>query len=71
MRRLFAAAVAAAALVVVPGTAQASHYGLCGGVVDIQCTGRVCPTDCWTYDCLVWVDLLHNSNTAQCVRERG
>ncbi len=67
MRRLLAAATLAAAAVA-PASAQATHYSReCGGVLDIQCSGWVCPTDCWTRDCLVWIDPLHNSQTALCV----
>lgn len=71
MRRILAAATLVAAAFA-PATAQAGHYWRdCGGVVDIECSGRVCPTDCWTRDCLVWIDPLHNSNTAQCVGPVG
>jgi hypothetical protein len=65
MRRLLATAAIAAA-VFVPATAHADSRS-CGGVVDIDCSGYVCPTDCWQRDCLVWVDVFHNANTAQCV----
>jgi hypothetical protein len=67
MRRLLAATAIAAAFAA-PATASAAQYWReCGGTVDRQCRGTVCPTDCWTRDCLVWVDVLLNSNTAQCV----
>ncbi|HWL38510.1 MAG TPA: hypothetical protein VNQ77_20145 [Frankiaceae bacterium] len=68
MRRLLAATMITAAFAVPTAAAHADHYWRdCGGVVDLECSGRVCPTDCWTRDCLVWVDLFHDSNTAQCV----
>ena len=65
MRRLLAVAATAAALAAVPTAAHAART--CGGAVDYQCTGTVCPTDCWQRSCLVWIDPLHNPNTAQCV----
>jgi hypothetical protein len=68
MRRLLAVTVTAAALLAPASANAAQYYRECGGVLDIECSGRVCPTDCWTRDCLVWIDPLHNSNTAQCVR---
>lgn len=68
MRRLLATALSAAAVLAVPATANATHYDrTCGGVLDIQCEGWVCPTDCWRRDCVVWIDPLHDPNTAQCV----
>ena len=71
MRRLLLAAVAAVA-VVTPTTAHADHYWRdCGGVVDYECYGFVCSTDCWFRDCLVWVDPLHDPFTAVCVRPVG
>jgi hypothetical protein len=67
MRRLLAATAIAAAFAA-PATAHAAEYWReCSSTVDLECSGRVCPTDCWTRDCLVWVDPFHNSNTAQCV----
>lgn len=67
MRRLLAAAVAAAAFAA-PTPASATHYTReCGGVLDIECRGRVCPMDCFVLDCLVWVDPLHSPFTAVCV----
>jgi hypothetical protein len=68
MRRLLAALATVAALA---SPAYAGHYPReCGGVLDVECSGRVCPfgTDCWTRDCLVWVDPLHDDTLAQCVR---
>lgn len=67
MRRLLAlAALTAAALA--PSTASAAaYYRTCGGAVDYQCSGRTCPTDCFTGDCLVWADPLHNSQLALCI----
>lgn len=67
MRRLLAAA-ATVALFAIPATAHAAYSRECGGVVDIECRGRVCPTDCWDRDCLLWVDVQHKPNTAQCVQ---
>ena len=66
MRRLFAVAAVAAALVV-PASAHAYSRG-CGGMVDMQCSGWVCPTDCWQRDCYVWIDLQHDAQTAQCLK---
>lgn len=71
MRRLLAATMIAAAFAA-PTAANADHYWRdCGGVVDTECSGRVCPTDCWTRDCLVWIDVFHDSNTAQCLGGSG
>lgn len=68
MRRLLAA-VAVAGAVLTPTAASADHYWrTCGGVLDYECSGRVCPTDCWTRDCLIWIDPLHDDSLAQCVR---
>lgn len=64
MRRLLATVLAAAAVSLVPAPAQAVT---CGGVVDIDCTGTTCPTDCFTGDCLVWVNALRNPMTALCI----
>lgn len=64
MRRTLAATLAAAAVSLVP---QPAHAVTCGGVVDIQCTGTTCPTDCFTGDCLVWVNALRNPMTALCI----
>jgi hypothetical protein len=68
MRRLFATVAAAAALVVAPASAHAVEYSRpCGGIVDTECHGWVCPTDCWQRDCFLWIDVQHNSMTAVCV----
>lgn len=68
MRRLLAATAIAAAFAAPVTPAHADHYWRdCGGNVDTECRGRVCPTDCWTRDCLVWVDVFHDSQTALCV----
>ena len=66
MRRLLAVAAVAAAFVA-PSTAHAGYPRECGGILDIECHGTVCPMDCFPRECLVWVDVLHNANTAQCV----
>lgn len=68
MRRLLAVAALAAAFVS-PSAAQAAvEFGRdCGGVLDLQCHGRVCHMDCFAYDCLVWLDPLHDPFTAVCV----
>lgn len=66
MRRLLAAvALAGAALAPVP--AHAAYSRTCGGILDTECHGTVCPMDCFPRDCLVWIDLLHSPFTAQCV----
>ena len=71
MRRVLATLAIAGLATVAPTTAQAAEYTRdCGGMVDMECRGRVCPSDCWEYDCVVWLDLLHNSMTAQCVQPR-
>lgn len=69
MRRLLAA-VAVAGVALAPAVpASASHYSRsCGGVLDYECEGWVCPSDCWYRDCLVWIDPFHNPLVAQCVR---
>lgn len=70
MRRLMAAAIAAAALVAVPTSANADHVQYsreCGGILDTECNGWVCPTDCWHYDCIVWIDPLHDETLARCI----
>ena len=63
MRRLLAVAAVAAAL----AAPAHAYYRECGGMVDMECRGRVCPTDCWDRDCFVWIDVRHDSNTAQCI----
>jgi hypothetical protein len=68
MRRLLAVAATAAALAA-PLTPIAASAAECGGVLDYECTGWVCPTDCWYRECLVWVDPLHDEVLAQCVRD--
>lgn len=66
--RLLLAATAVAAAFAVPTAAHATHYTrACGGVLDVECRGRTCPMDCFTNDCLVWVDPLHSPFTAVCV----
>ena len=66
MRRLLAVAAIAASFAA-PMTAHASFYTRpCGGAVDTRCRGTVCPTDCWTNDCLVWLNPLHDSMLAVC-----
>lgn len=65
MRRLLAAA-AVAATVAMPASAFA-YDRTCGGLVDTECHGWVCPTDCWQVDCQVWVDALRNPMTALCL----
>jgi hypothetical protein len=64
MRRILAVALAAAAMSLVPATAQAAT---CGGLVDVNCYGTTCPTDCFSGDCTVWVNALKNPMTALCV----
>ena len=65
MRRLLALTLTAAALAT--PAAHAAYSRDCGGILDAQCNGRVCPTDCWTRACLLWVDPLHDDTLAQCV----
>jgi len=64
MRRIVAVALAAAAMSLVPAVAQADS---CGGLVDVNCYGTTCPTDCFSGDCTVWVNALKNPMTALCV----
>ena len=66
MRRLLAG-VALAAVSLAPAAPYAYASGSCGGHVDTNCTGWVCPTDCWQRSCDVWVDALKDPMTAQCV----
>jgi hypothetical protein len=68
MRRLIAVA-ASAVFLAVPVTAAHAYDRQCGGVVDTECSGWVCPTDCWQRDCWLWVDYGHNPMTAQCIRQ--
>ena len=65
MRRLLAAAAVAAAFAA--PTPALAYDRTCGGVLDIECHGTVCPMDCFPGDCLVWVDPLHSPFTAVCV----
>ncbi len=65
MRRLLACAISAVAFAI-PANAHA-YPRECGGVVDYECHGWVCPTDCWQVECLVWIDVLHNPMTALCI----
>lgn len=67
MRKLLVLAATAAALAT-PAAMPAAQAYSCGGMVDMNCSGWVCPTDCWQRSCWIWVDLMHNSNTAQCVQ---
>ncbi|HEV2891096.1 MAG TPA: hypothetical protein VGX28_12045 [Frankiaceae bacterium] len=73
MRRLLAVAAVAAAFAApaVPATAAVEYDRTCGGVVDYECNGRVCPMDCFPRQCLVWLDPFHNQFTAQCVSPIG
>lgn len=66
MRRLLATAVTAAAFAAPLSAAEAYT---CGGVVDVRCSGTVCPMDCFPRECLVWVDPLHSPFTAVCVQD--
>lgn len=66
MRRFLAAAAVAAA-VLAPATASAAYDRQCGGHLDTECNGTVCPMDCFPRECLVWVDLFHSPFTAQCI----
>lgn len=63
MRRILALAVVASAFAL-PTAAQART---CGGVVDVNCYGTTCWTDCFSGDCTVWVDARHSSQTALCI----
>jgi len=70
MRRLLVLAAAVAAAV--PLSTPAFAYDRqCGGIVDNECHGWVCPTDCWQRDCYLWIDVQHNAMTAQCVNLPG
>lgn len=74
MRRLLAVAAVAAAFAAPAATASADgveYYRTCGGAVDYECNGTVCPMDCFPRQCLVWVDLFHDQFTAQCVQPLG
>jgi hypothetical protein len=66
MRRLVAVAAAAVALTV-PVTAAHAYDRQCGGIVDTECHGVVCPMDCFGRECLLWIDVLHSPVTAVCV----
>ncbi|HEX8004053.1 MAG TPA: hypothetical protein VF519_15295 [Mycobacteriales bacterium] len=63
MRR-FLALTAVAASLALPATAQAAT---CGGVLDVNCYGTTCWTDCFSGQCTVWIDARHSSQTALCV----
>jgi len=68
MRRMLAVAAVAAAFAAAPNAASATHYDRqCGGVVDIECRGTVCPMDCFGSDCLIWLDPFHSPFSAVCV----
>ena len=68
MRRVLAAALATAAVLVLPATARAAESSReCGGVLDVDCTGYFCRMDCWYGECLLWVDPLHNPHSALCL----
>jgi hypothetical protein len=70
MSRLLAA-ISLAAIALVPTIAHAdgiSYDRECGGVLDTECHGTTCPTDCFTRDCLVWINVFHDAMTAQCIR---
>lgn len=54
MRKLILAAAVAGAAFALP-TAPASAAA-CRGVVDVNCYGLACLTDCFYGHCLVWVD---------------
>ena len=68
MRRLLAVAAVAAAFAVPVSPAAANHYTReCGGHLDTECRGTVCPMDCFPGDCLVWVDPFHSPFSAVCL----
>ena len=67
MRRLLLVAALAAAFVAPAAADAAEYYRDCGGILDTECHGWVCPTDCWQVDCLVWIDPLHDPFTARCI----
>jgi hypothetical protein len=67
MYRLLATAALAAVTLAAPTSARAEYTRECGGIVDNECHGWVCPTDCWQRDCFLWIDVQHNPMTAQCV----
>lgn len=69
MRRLLVLS-ALAAVAALP-TAAHAYTRTCGGIVDTQCHGWVCPTDCWQRDCYLWIDVQHNAMTAQCLNVPG
>ncbi len=64
MRRLLALAAIAGSLALPLTAANAAS---CGGVVDVDCWGTTCPTDCFSGPCTVWVDALKNPMTALCI----
>lgn len=71
MRRLLAVAAIAAAFAA-PTAASADHYWReCGGVLDTNCSGWTCPTDCWRNDCAVWIDPLKDPMLARCIGPVG
>jgi hypothetical protein len=72
VRRLLAVAAVAAAFASPTAPASAAEYDrTCGGAVDYECNGRVCPMDCFPVECLVWLDLFHDPFSAQCVSPLG
>ncbi|HWL38511.1 MAG TPA: hypothetical protein VNQ77_20150 [Frankiaceae bacterium] len=67
MRRLLAAAAVAAAFAAPASAGPEPYDRTCGGVLDYECNGTVCPMDCFPRECLVWLDPFHSPFTAQCV----
>jgi hypothetical protein len=63
--RHFLALAAVTVSLALPGAA--AHAATCGGVVDVNCYGTTCPTDCFSGDCTVWVNALKNPMTALCI----
>lgn len=64
MRYLVAVTALAASFALPTAVANAAR---CGGLVDVNCYGTTCPTDCFSGDCTVWVDALKNPMTALCI----
>ena len=68
MRLLLAGAAVVAAFAAPAALAGPTHYErTCGGILDAECRGTTCPMDCFTNDCLVWVDPLHSPFSALCL----
>jgi len=67
MRRLLLVAAAAAVLAPLPANANVWYDRPCGGIVDAECAGWTCSLDCFPRQCLVWLDPLHNPQSAVCV----